>query len=136
MEPSTVLVIDDDIHHRDIIVTILRHHGYELLEADNGERGVQLALEQQPRVILMDVQLPVLDGWAATERLKRDDRTAAIPIIIYTAHALEQDRLKSASAGADSYLAKPCDPRHILAEVQRWIGPARRSDPVRSSPEE
>ena len=133
MTTFSVLIVDDDTQHRDISATILRHHGYTIIEAADGERAVQLALEQRPSVILMDVRLPILNGWAATERLKRDPRTAGIPIIIFTAHALEEDRLESASSGADSYLAKPCEPLRILAEVRHWSGGVERSAAGRSS---
>lgn len=133
MGSPTVLIVDDDPSHRDISGTVLRHHGYRVLEADDGERAIQLALDEHPSVILMDVRLPILDGWKATERLKRDPRTAHIPVIVFTAQAMEQDRCRADEVGADSYLSKPCAPKRIVAEIRRWIGPGRETEDERSS---
>lgn len=124
MEPQkTVLVVDDDTDSRNICSLFLQHHGYRVVEAVDGEEGVVRAREQHPALILMDVTLPVLDGWAATERLKADPATSSIPIVILTGHALERDRARALSLG-DGYLPKPCTPRRILEEVQRLIGMA------------
>lgn len=122
MEPQkTVLVVDDDSDSRNICSLFLQHHGYRVVEAVNGEEGVRLARDEQPALVLMDVTLPVLDGWAATEKLKDDPATASIPVVILTGHALERDRARALAIG-DGYLPKPCTPRRILEEVQRLIG--------------
>lgn len=124
MNRPTVLVVDDDPQHRDISVTILRHHGYRTLEAKTGEDAIRMATERQPDLILMDVRLPGgIDGWTATERLKSDARTSAIPIVMFTARALMEDQARSAWAGADAYLAKPISPTAIVEEVKRWVRP-------------
>ncbi len=115
-----VLVVDDLPEQRDIYCTLLRLHGFDVLEAADGEQAVSLALVARPHVILMDVVLPVLDGWEATRRLKADPGTAAIPIIVLTARATVADRETTRAAGADTYLSKPCEPRTVLQEVQRY----------------
>lgn len=124
MEPhKTVLVVDDDTDSRNICSLFLQHHGYRVVEALDGDEGVRRAREERPALILMDVTLPLLDGWEATERLKADPETRSIPIVILTGHALERDRTRALSVG-DGYLPKPCTPRRILEEVQRLIGMA------------
>jgi YesN/AraC family two-component response regulator len=85
----------------------------------------------------MDISIPKMDGWEATQRLKADETTRGIPIIALTAHALEEDRQKAIQAGCDGYLAKPVEPRRVVQEVERFVGPARRSGPragVRANP--
>ncbi len=121
--PKTVLVVDDDADSRSICSLYLQHHGYRVVEAVDGADGVRRAREVFPALILMDVTLPVLDGWTATERLKGDPQTSSIPVVILTGHALERDRMRALSLG-DGYLPKPCTPRRILEEVQRLIGVA------------
>jgi CheY-like chemotaxis protein len=85
---TTVLLVEDDRDNRAIYRTILEHSGYLVIEAEDGETGVQLARQHRPALVLMDISIPVLDGWAATRILKSDPATAAIPIIALTAHAL------------------------------------------------
>ena len=118
---KTVLVVDDDADSRNICALFLQHHGYRVVEATDGEEGVRRARDEHPALVLMDVTLPRLDGWAATERLKDDPETAGIPVVILTGHALERDRARALALG-DGYLPKPCAPRRILEEVQRLIG--------------
>lgn len=122
MTPKTVLVVEDDPDHRDIIATFLRHHGYEVVEAANGAVALDEAARRRPDLVIMDAHLPVLDGWTATARLKADPGTSAIPVVMLTAAALEVDRDRSGQAGCDSFLAKPCEPQQVLAEVRQWIG--------------
>ena len=102
----------------------LRELGFEVIEARDGEEGVNRARSDHPDIILMDISIPKMDGWEATERLKGDDETAGIPIIALTAHALEEDRAKAMRAGCDGYLAKPVEPRRVVQEVEKFIGPA------------
>ena len=122
MSTKRALVIDDNPDHRAICIAILRHHEYEVLEAKDGQDGVRIAHEQRPDLILMDGMLPVLDGWAATERLKAAPETAEIPVIMLTARVLAEDQARSMDAGVDSYLPKPCEPQRIAEEVRRLIG--------------
>jgi CheY-like chemotaxis protein len=121
MDNKRVLLVEDNADNRLVYATILRHHGFTVVEADNGVAGVQLALETQPHVILMDISLPILDGWRATELIKSDPATSQIPVIALTAHALTQDHEKARAVGCDGYLTKPCDPSRIIAELNRVI---------------
>lgn len=123
MAPRTVLLVEDNEDNRVIYALLLEHSGYQVLEADNGGDGVRMAREHSPDVILMDISIPVMDGWAATRMLKRDPATAAIPVIALTAHALEEHRRQAIAAGCDGYLCKPCEPGLVLQEVRRFTGP-------------
>lgn len=119
-----VLIVDDIPEQRDIYSALLRFHGYEVLEARDGREAIATAGEARPDVIVMDVVLPHLDGWAATEHLKADSGTSEMPVIVLTANARDTDRERSCAAGADVHLSKPCDPNQVLHEIQRLIGPA------------
>jgi CheY-like chemotaxis protein len=98
-----------------------------VIEARNGEDGVRMAREGQPALILMDISIPLIDGWEATRILKSDPATSEIPIIALTAHALATDRAKAQEVGCDGYLAKPCEPRRVVSEVERFLGTDRGS---------
>ncbi|HUE77297.1 MAG TPA: response regulator [Longimicrobiales bacterium] len=123
-QKKIVLLVEDNEDNLVVYRTILEHVGYTVVEARDGEEGVSRARSAKPDIILMDISIPKLDGWEATERLKADDGTAAIPIIALTAHALEEDRAKAMRAGCDGYLAKPVEPRRVVQEVEKFIGPA------------
>jgi CheY-like chemotaxis protein len=124
MVRKTVLIAEDEPNHRDITTTVLRHDGYDVLEALDGAAAVRIAGEHRPDLVLMDAALPVLDGWQATAQLKNDPHTASIPVVIVTVHTQEGDRLRAELSGCDGYIAKPCEPSRLRAEVARWIGPA------------
>jgi CheY-like chemotaxis protein len=126
MAPSdhTVLIVEDNEDNLVIYSTILGHSGYRVLEARDGETGILMAQREHPDLILMDVSIPLIDGWEATRRLKADPDTADIPIIALTAHALESDRERATAVGCDGYLAKPAEPRLVLATVQARLGDA------------
>lgn len=128
MSHRRVLIVEDNHDNRAIFAAILHHHGYEVLEAADGEDGVRLAREAHPDVILMDISLPRMDGIEATTRLKRDDDTASIPIIAVTAHAMREDEQRVREAGCDAYLAKPVQPMRVIEEVNRLIGDAEYGD--------
>ena len=119
---KTVLLVEDNEDNRIVYSTILRHFGYSVTEALNGEEGIMKARTEKPDLILMDISIPVIDGWEATQVLKHDPTTKDIPIIALTAHALASDREKAMEVGCDGYLAKPCEPRAVVAEVQRFLG--------------
>jgi two-component system cell cycle response regulator DivK len=126
----TVLLVEDNEDNRIVYTTILQYYGYRVLEARNGIEGVSLAREAHPDLILMDVGLPDLDGWEATRRLKADEQTKQIPIVALTAHALAEHRAQAIAVGCDGYLAKPVEPREVVAEVRRHIGLADRPPAV------
>jgi two-component system cell cycle response regulator DivK len=117
----TILYIEDNEYNRKIVRQLLTRTTYRLIEANDGETGVEMAQKEVPALILMDVQLPRMSGLDATRILKGDSRTSAIPIIIITSFALSGDREKAAAAGADSYLAKPYSPRELLALVRQYL---------------
>jgi two-component system cell cycle response regulator DivK len=124
---KTVLLVEDNEDNRTVYRTILEHFGYGVIEARNGEDGVNMAREQHPDLILMDISIPLIDGWEATRILKSEPGTSGIPIIALTAHALATDRAKANEVGCDGYLAKPCEPRRVVAEVERFIGAGREA---------
>lgn len=127
MEPAapiglTILLVEDNEDNRIIYSTVLRHTGYEVVEAQDGVQAVALARRLHPDLILMDISIPEIDGWEATKILRQDPTTREIPIIALTAHALADDRERATAVGFTSYLAKPIEPRAVVAEVRRWIG--------------
>jgi two-component system, cell cycle response regulator DivK len=116
-----ILVVEDQEDNRRIIRDLLTSAGYALIEATDGEAGVRLAETERPDLILMDIQLPVLDGHEATRRIKADPGLRHIPIIVVTSYALSGDDAKAVAAGADAYVAKPFSPRQLLATIRRFL---------------
>ena len=119
---KTVLLVEDNEDNRIIYSTVLRHVGYEVVEAEDGVQAIALARSALPDLILMDISIPGIDGWEATRILRGDATTKDIPIIALTAHALSDDRERALKVGFSAYLAKPIEPRAVVAEVRRWIG--------------
>lgn len=116
-----ILVIEDTEDNRRILRDLLTHAGFELIEATDGEQGIQMAVEQRPDLILMDIQLPIVDGYEATRRIKANPDLRHIPIIAVTSYALSGDEERAAAAGCDGYIAKPFSPRQILAEIRALL---------------
>ena len=123
MSPKTVLVTDDDPDHREIVGTLLKFHGYAVTEATDGYQALDVIGRERPDLVIMDAQLPRLNGWDATRRLKADPGTASIPIIIFSAHVLPRDRERSKFVGCDAFIAKPIEPNRVLEVVAEKIGP-------------
>ncbi len=117
-----ILVVEDTEDNRQIIRDLLTSAGYELIEAVTGEEGVAMAAQHRPDLILMDMQLPVLDGYEATRRIKAQPELKHIPVIAVTSYALAGDEAKTKAAGCDGYVAKPFSPRLLLAKVREFIG--------------
>jgi CheY-like chemotaxis protein len=117
MAGELILVVEDNDKNRKLVRDVLTYKGYEVIEAETGEDGVRLATERRPRLILMDIQLPGIDGIEALRRLRADDATRAIPVIAVTASALDRDRQKIMAAGFDGYQAKPLDVKGFMAAV-------------------
>jgi two-component system, cell cycle response regulator DivK len=122
--PARILLIEDNEDNRIIYRSMLEYSGYQVLEAVDGQQGMDEAYAQVPDLILMDISLPVVDGWDATRWLKAEPKTKHIPIIALTAHALASDQVKAFEVGCDAYLAKPVEPRTVLAEVERMLARA------------
>jgi two-component system, cell cycle response regulator DivK len=117
-----ILVVEDTEDNRQIVRDLLTSAGYEMIEAVDGAEGVEAAAREKPDLILMDIQLPVFDGYEATRRIKANDATRHIPVIAVTSYALSGDEDKARAAGCDDYLAKPFSPRQLLAMVRARLG--------------
>ena len=116
-----ILIVDDTDDSRRILWDVLTHAGFVLLDAVNGEAGVALAVAHRPDLILMDIELPAIDGFEATRRIKADPRLAHIPVIAVTAHASWHDEQEARRAGCCAFVAKPFSPRDLLAKVRQHI---------------
>lgn len=116
-----ILIIEDQEDNRRIMTDMLHAAGFEVIEAVNGEDGVSMAEANVPDLILMDIQLPIIDGYEATRRIKAKPGLGAIPIIAVTSYALSGDDKKAFEAGCDAYLAKPFSPRELLAKVREYV---------------
>lgn len=116
-----ILLIEDDEMNRDSLTRLLRRRGYELLVAHDGAEGVVLGQSEMPDLILMDMSLPVLDGWEATRQLKAAPDTQDIPIIALTAHAMAADRDKALAAGCDDYDSKPIELERLLPKIEALL---------------
>ena len=117
-----ILLVEDNAENRDMLSRRLIRRGFSITFAVDGEEAVETARATDPHLILMDLSLPVMDGWEATRILKGDERTAGIPIIALTAHAMSGDREKALEAGADDYDTKPVDLEGLLAKITRLTG--------------
>jgi len=116
-----VLVVDDFEDNRAMYAVYLAYSGYDVLEAADGVEAVEVAGSQLPDIVVMDLSLPIMDGWEATRRLKADPRTRHIPIIALTGHALAGHSRDAHDAGCDAFLAKPCLPEMLVEKVQELM---------------
>ena len=116
--PTKVLLVEDNELNADMLSRRLKRSGYEVAVASDGAEGVEKAFSEQPQVILMDISLPVMDGWEATQRLKADAQTRQIPVIALTAHAMAGDRDRALAAGCDDYDTKPIDLPRLLGKIE------------------
>ena len=117
-----ILVVEDTEDNRQILRDLLGMAGYEMIEANDGAEGVAKAAEHKPDLILMDIQMPVMDGYEATRRIKANPALKSIPIVAVTSYALSGDEQKTRDAGCDAYIAKPYSPRQMLAKVREILG--------------
>jgi two-component system, cell cycle response regulator DivK len=117
----TILVVEDQEDNRTILRDLLNHAGFDVLEAVTGEEGVRAAEAHRPDLILMDIQLPLLDGYEATRQIKAQLELRAIPIVAVTSYALSGDDEKARAAGCDGYVTKPFSPRQLLATVLSYL---------------
>lgn len=116
-----ILLVEDNEMNRDMLSRRLLRKGFEVVIAEDGAIGVAKALSELPELILMDMSLPVVDGWEATRRIKADPTTANIPVIALTAHAMSEDRDKALGAGCDDYDTKPIDLDRLLSKIGAWL---------------
>ena len=122
MKEKTVLVIEDNLLNMKLVRALLQVGQYRVLEAIDAENGIQLALEHRPDLILMDIQLPGIDGLTATRMIKQDPNLKEIPIVALTSYAMHGDEEKALKAGCAGYIAKPIDTRSFLDNLSRFLG--------------
>ncbi len=118
-----ILLVEDNEMNRDMLSRRLIRNGYAVVIAIDGQQGVDMALSERPNIILMDMSLPVIDGWEATRRIKADDATRAIPVIGLTAHAMSGDREKAIEAGCEDYDTKPIELPRLLGKIAALLVP-------------
>jgi len=116
-----VLLVEDNEMNRDMLSRRLTRRGFEVVFAGDGQQGLDLARSEKPDVILMDMSLPVMDGWEATRRIKADGTMRSIPVIGLTAHAMSGDREKAIAAGCDDYDTKPVEMERLLGKIERLL---------------
>ena len=118
---AKILLVEDNEMNRDMLSRRLVRRGFEVVMAENGELALGVAASHVPDLILMDMSLPVMDGWEATRRLKADPVTTAIPVIALTAHAMASDKEKAMEAGCDDYDSKPVDLKRLLGKIEALL---------------
>ena len=121
---AKVLLVEDNEMNRDMLSRRLTRNGFEVVIAVNGQEGVDLATSSKPDLILMDMSLPILDGWEATRQVKANPATKAIPVIALTAHAMVQDKEKALAAGCDEFDTKPVELPRLLEKIKSLLPPA------------
>ena len=122
---TKVLLVEDNEMNRDMLSRRLIRRGFQVVFAMDGQQGIDLARSERPDVILMDMSLPIVDGWEASRRLKADDATRSVPVIGLTAHAMSGDREKAIEAGCDDYDTKPVELDRLIGKIERLIGAAK-----------
>jgi CheY-like chemotaxis protein len=123
MRPAKkILVVEDVEFNRDLIVQLLEDD-YEVLTASDGEEGIRLAEREKPDLIIMDLSLPVIDGWQAARRIKADERLRHIPVIALSAHAMVGDEERARESGCDDYVSKPLDEDLLFEKLRKFLGP-------------
>ena len=122
---ARILLVEDNEMNRDMLSRRLARRGFEVLIAENGQLGVDLTVSERPDLVLMDMSLPVMDGWEATRRLKADPNTSGIPIIALSAHAMASDRELALEAGCDDYDSKPVDLSRLVRKIEQLLAASR-----------
>ncbi|MCW8924994.1 MAG: response regulator [Xanthomonadales bacterium] len=118
---TRILIVEDNEMNRDMLSRRLKRKGYDIEVAVDGQQGVDMATELMPDIVLMDMSLPIMDGWKATKTLRNNPATAALKIIALTAHAMEGDRQKAMKAGCDDYDTKPIDLKRLLGKIEALL---------------
>jgi len=121
---NKILLVEDNEMNRDMLTRRLERKGFEVAIAVDGQAGVDMASSASPDIILMDLSLPVMDGWEATRQIKSDPATLSIPVIALTAHAMAGDEQKAREAGCDDYDTKPVDLKRLLGKIENLLGSA------------
>ena len=118
---KSILVVEDQENNRQIIRGMLTFTDYEIMEAESGEQALEAVAKERPDLILMDIQLPGIDGYEVTRRIKADPALRSIPIIAVTSYALSGEEQKARAAGCDEYVPKPYSPRQLLAKIRQYL---------------
>jgi CheY-like chemotaxis protein len=119
---SKILLVEDNEMNRDMLTRRLERKGFEVVIAVDGQAGIDMAASSNPDIILMDLSLPVIDGWEATRQIKANPATQPIPVIALTAHAMAGDEQKALEAGCDNYDTKPIDLKRLLGKIDKLLG--------------
>ena len=118
---AKILIVEDNEMNRDMLSRRLERKGFDVVMAEDGQKGVNMSKSENPDLILMDLSLPIMDGWQATTTIKADEETKRIPIIVLTAHAMAGDREKALEAGADEYDTKPIEFKRLLSKIKDFL---------------
>lgn len=122
--PRKVLVIEDNQQNMYLTTFMLERHGHQVIQAWDGQQGIQMAALTLPDLILLDIQLPEMDGYAVASALKADPRLATVPIVAVTSYAMAGDRERILAAGCNGYIEKPINPETFLAQIEQYLAPA------------
>jgi len=128
---AKILLVEDHQEIWDFLSRRLKRRGYEVVVAEDGQQGLDKARSESPNILLLDMNLPVMDGWTVAKTLKADAATSAIPIIALTAHAMAGDREKALAAGCDDYHAKPIDFSQLVTQIEAALAPGEQTLPER-----
>jgi len=120
---AKILVVEDNQDNREMVVKVLKFNGYEVVEAVDGEEGIEKAKTEAPALILLDIYLPKMDGYEVAKRLKGDTGLREIPVIALTAHAMKGNREQALAAGCDGYISKPIDIRELPKQIEQFLMP-------------
>jgi len=124
----TILLIEDNEQNRYLATFLLESRGYSVVAAEDGRRAIELATDLRPDLILLDIQLPAMDGYAVARELRRRESTRCAPIVAVTSYAMVGDREKALAAGCDGYLEKPIDPTTFATDVERFLAPGEEGE--------
>lgn len=122
MSSGRILVVEDNIDNMTLISDVLQSLNYDVIQATDGEQGIKMTRQEKPDLILMDLSLPRMDGWAATRHIKSDPDLQHIPIIALTAHAMVGDRERALNAGCDDYVSKPINLKEMAKKLVQYLG--------------
>ncbi|MBI5523778.1 MAG: response regulator [Desulfarculus sp.] len=122
--PKKVLVIEDNHQNMYLTTFMLERHGHKVLQAWDGQQGIEMAAQALPDLILLDIQLPEMDGYAVAKALKADPRLAMVPIVAVTSYAMAGDRERILASGCNGYIEKPINPETFLAQIEQFLAPA------------
>lgn len=122
MSKKIILLVEDEFFLAKTIKARLEFHGYEVFIKENGVEALEFLKENKVNLILMDVMMPLMDGWEATKRIKADDKLKAIPVVFLTARARHEDHLKASEVGGQDYIAKPFESQDLLNVISKWTG--------------